>query len=406
MNLNSIKGMVSKALGYLVFDVSIKLMPFFILPYFSHTLSMTEFKSVSLFIVIISFLLTLLPLGVSTKVLLKLTENSDNKLYLPSAVFFPALLMLILLFFSSKVAGIVSLQSEDLRYLVLIAFNLTIGQIIAIRYQAEQKSFIYGSIMFLLQASFYFPLLFFVSTHGSLTNTANSFNLCLLFQVVLITGFVVYEKNNSLPKIVFSMSEVKLYSLFIIGILIHILVNSIRFVYDRFFMASMPSDIDFVRYNIAMQVAMILSVLFVSFNRFWSSFYFSNKSRINTFHYLMGVLFIALASIFVYFFGYFYITLFFPIEYHLAFELLPFLVVSYLFQGLYLLFSAKLYSEKNFKAINLSSLISLLLSISLMHILYEEYGSTGVAVSVLISWSSLFVLIFFYIIKPKLKVIK
>jgi len=99
MNLDFIKGMVGKVLGYLIFDISIKLMPFFILPYFSHALSMAEFKSVSLFIVTVSFLLTLLPLGVSTKVLLKLTDNNKNKLYLPSAIFFPTLLMISLLFF-------------------------------------------------------------------------------------------------------------------------------------------------------------------------------------------------------------------------------------------------------------------------------------------------------------------
>lgn len=396
MNLDSIKGMVGKALGYLIFDVSIKLMPFFILPYFSHTLSMAEFKSVSLFIVIISFLLTLLPLGVSTKVLLKLTENSKNKLHLPSAIFFPALLMIFLLFFSSKIADVVSLQSEVLSYLVLIAFNLTVGQIIAVRYQAEQKSFIYGGIMFLLQACFYIPLLIFVTSHGSLNNIAMTFSLSLFLQLFLVTGIVVYEKNNSNSKIVFSLSEVRLYSLFIVGVFIHILVNSIRFVYDRFFMAAMPSDIDFVRYNIAMQVAMILSVLFVSLNRFWSSFYLSNKSRINKVHYFIGAIGVVLVSILVYFFGYLYITFFFPIKYHLAFELLPFLVFSYMFQGLYFLLSAKLYSDENFKAINIASLISLVLSISLMQFLYEEYGSKGVAVSVLISWFSLFFLSAFF----------
>jgi O-antigen/teichoic acid export membrane protein len=394
---------VNKVFGYLFFDIAIKLMPFFILPYFSHILPMAEFKSVSLFMVLLSFLLTLLPLGVSTKVLLKLTEKRQSKLFIPSALFVPFFAAVCLLLSSVYVADIITLKVIEVCYLVLIAFNLTIGQVLAVRFQAEQKSHLYGSIMLLLQASFYIPLLYIVSLSNSLSETSLIFNICIVLQIVLISAVIFLEKKSYNSKFSFSMAETKVYALFIGGILIHILVNSTRFIYDRLFMASTPDDAGFVYYNIAMQVAMILSVLLVSANRFWTAFYFSNKDNITKKHYITCIAILIVAAIFVYIFGVLYINLFYPPDYTAALNLVPLLLMSYVFQGLYLTFSVQLYARENYKAINISSMLSLILSITIMAPLYDKFGSSGVAISVLISWLSLFSLSVLFSLKGKLK---
>lgn len=394
---------LNKVFGYLFFDIAIKLMPFLILPYFSNILPMAEFKNVSLFMVLLSFLLTLLPLGVSTKVLLKLTEKRDSKLFIPSALFVPFLAAVSLLLSSVFVAGKINLKVIEVCYLVLIAFNLTIGQVLAVRFQAEQKSHLYGTVMLLLQASFYIPLLCIVSLSNSLSGVHLIFNVCIVLQIIVISAIIILERRARDSKFSFSMADTKIYTIFIGGILIHILVNSTRFIYDRLFMASTPDDAGFVYYNIAMQVAMILSVLLVSANRFWTTFYFSNKDNITKKHYITCITILIVAAIFVYIFGVLYINLFYPPDYTAALNLVPLLLMSYVFQGLYLIFSVQLYARENYKAINISSMLSLILSIAIMAPLYDKFGSSGVAISVLISWLSLFLLSLLFSSKGKLR---
>ncbi|MBW4967895.1 hypothetical protein KZZ04_16180 [Pseudoalteromonas sp. CR1] len=388
MKLPIFNQFIQKVFGYLFFDICIKLMPFLILPFFAQTLTVTEFKTVSLYILLISFFLTLLPLGVSTKVLITLTDNNAKKLNIPSALlpsFIAAFTVSLLNFIYGD--GFF-LSKEEIFYLIVIGFNLSIGQVMAVRFQADQKSIFYGVIMLSLQACFYVPLIIYFFIYGNHVNEM-FFIICILTQVSLLLFFYILERKAVVSRFRMSFKDTRLYAVFISSIIIHILVNSIRFVYDRYFMASKADDSSFVYYNVAIQVAMILSVLCVSGNRFWASFYFSNKAKVTKKHYFICVSILLLLTIVVYFIGLIYITYFYPVGYSESLKIMPVLLISFFMQGLYLIFSARLYILKYYKLINLSSLISLTLSILTMDVLFKEFGSYGVALSLSLSWLSL-----------------
>lgn len=389
---------LKKIFGYMSFDILIKMMPFFILPYLAHSLTTSDFKSISFYIVMLSFFLTLLPLGVSTKVLLVLTENKNNKLELFSAIIPSFSFFLIFLVVSLLFEGCSEFLSKELTFLLMIGFNLSLGQVIAARFQAEQKSLIYGAIMFSLQASIYLPLLYYISFSESLVDIEEAFFISLIVQLIIIGG-VLYSENKSLSnRINFRIDNAYIYFSFVLSIIIHVLVNSIRFIYDRLFLASAADDSSFVFYNVAMQVAMILSVFIVSGNRFWTSYFFSNKDIINKKHYTVCFVILLLLAVFVYFFGILYISIFYPPDFYESILIMPVLLLSFIFQGGYLIFSVQLYANNNIRVINVTSILSLLISLIVMQPLFNMYGSYGVAFSVLIAWASLF---FFSIIFNK-----
>ncbi|WP_166112028.1 hypothetical protein [Pseudoalteromonas sp. Z9A5] len=388
MKLPIVNQFIQKIFGYLFFDICIKLMPFLILPFLAQTLTMSEFKTVSLYILLLSFFLTLFPLGVSTKVLITLTDNKDKKLNIPSALLPSFIVVFTVSLFNFLYGDGLLLSKGELFYLIIIGFNLSIGQVMAVRFQAEQKSMYYGIIMLSLQASFYIPL---ISSFFIYSNHINEvfFIICIFIQLSLLLFVYIFERKTVTSKFKMSFKDTRLYTVFISSIILHILVNAIRFVYDRYFMASKADDSSFVYYNVAMQVAMILSVLCVSGNRFWTSFYFSNKAKITKKHYFICVFTLLLLTVVVYFIGFMYITYLYPDGYSESLKIMPVLLISFFMQGLYLIFSARLYSLECYKLINLSSLISLTLSILTMDILFKEYGSYGVALSLSLSWLSL-----------------
>lgn len=381
---------LKKLTGYILFDVLIKLVPFILLPLFAHLLTVQEFKQVSLYIVLISFLLTILPMGVPSKILLHLTEKHSNVLNLPSALIIPLILFVTFLLTSPFVASRVGGLTVEMILLIVIGFNLVIGQSIAVRYQAEQKSYQFGMIMLALQLCFYVPLAAIVTFYESLVFLSYGFIFSILLQSTVISLVLYFERKSTKNRIRFSLSDMKIYYVFIGSVFIHIAVNAIRFVYDRLFMASEVSDENFTYYNVAMQAAMILSVLMVSCNRFWSSYFFSSRS-VTYAKYFVCILVLLSISFLVYGFGYTYISYFFPQEYRASLVILPILIIGFFFQGLYLIFSARLYVGQNFWAINSASLVSLLVVLLLMPVFFEQYGDFGVALSIALSWAALLI---------------
>jgi O-antigen/teichoic acid export membrane protein len=373
--------------------VLIKALPFLLLPILATLLSVNEFGTLSMLFVFISFFLMLIPMGVGSKVILLIHDREKFTLDFKSVLIPVAISTMVLLIIVVLLKEHLSLNYELVFIALFLALNLGIGVIVASVFQAKEMATFYGSIMLGLNAFIYIPLVLAVFYFG---HHAIKFSLLLSFflQVIFIVLMLVYTSNKSYLNFSFSGKDSGIYAMFALMQCIHILANAARFIFDRAFLSSIGTSDSFAYYNLAMQIAMISSVVFVSLNRYWFNFCVKSKSNIRIAQYLYAIAILLVTTVVVSIFGRVYISLFFSENYIKALDYLNVLQCGFFCQGAYLIFAPRLYINEKFKMINLGSFLSLLIAFASLPFLYEHYSTLGIAYSMALSWFSLFLFSF------------
>lgn len=141
-------------------------------------------------------------------------------------------------------------------------------------------------------------------------------------------------------------------------------------------------------------MGLITSVVVQSLNKFWTPFILKKLKEENIKikkYYSYFLIFTLLISLSNLIFGYLFILFFMPQSYSNYLYLLPYVCISYFFQGCYFTYINKIYYLGYNKLISLPSITSVLFHILIAPILINYFDLLGAAWSMLISWIILFV---------------
>ncbi|MEZ9412513.1 lipopolysaccharide biosynthesis protein, partial [Vibrio lentus] len=254
-------------------------------------------------------------------------------------------------------------------------------------YQAEGKSFKYG---LLINA---YSIITFVSILLGVYLQSKPY-------IILIPVLLLY-----IPVLMFLYLRPKIFDFsifsdtvkFCIKQMPHMFANVARYSFDRFYLVTTVSAISLVTYNLAMQAAMMLSVFFVSINKYWFrhslNYVVKAKGEIKT-YVILSILVLAISGMF-FILSNFYLTMFFSQDYSNAVFLSKILIFGFIFQGLYFVFSPVLYKANLISFINISSVTSFVIYLLGIFFFGEKYQEVGVAIAFVASWFTLFIITFF-----------
>ncbi|HIF9178869.1 TPA: lipopolysaccharide biosynthesis protein [Photobacterium damselae] len=389
VNFNKIK----EPLGYLCGDVLNKAIPFIILPIVASYISIDKYGIYSTEVIIFSFFCNFLCMGLQAKIIIDVVKNQIDA----EDVFYNVIVTFILssfvLFFVFFIVEYSFFSGKNLIVIFGCAFIQSFINIFITIYQAKRnvKSFVLINVSYTLA---YFAALLYSLYFNSWDNIW--LNILMSYLVLSISFLMRFFSCDEIILNKKYISICKIKDSFIFGLyqLPHVLSSWVRLGYDRLILAGMLSMTAVGGYSAALQIGLVSSVIFQSLNKFWTPFFLrklkenDNEKLIVT----LGCVIIALITVINILLGYMYFKLFLPLNYIKFYDIVPLICMAYFFQGLYFLIVNYIYHFNANKLISIPSVGSILIHIVIAPIAITYLGYQGAAISLLISWFSLFII--------------
>lgn len=376
--------MIKKIFGYLFSDIANKLYPFFILPYLSYNLSVEDFSIFSTLLVFVNvFSITTLS-GIQSKIVIDIAKYGSIDNYLINyflvhiSFFIPIAMFLKLISYFNDI---------NYWYLIVWVYIYSFTLLVCAYFQAKESPFLYGFSINIYSFIVYFSIITGIEFYHDIYYLLN-----VGFVAILAIMCVILFLSSKKSQYSVNIFHKKNYNIILFAVkqFPHTISNVIRYGFDRFYLSVFLSTSFLGIYNVAVQSAMMMSVIIVSVNRYWFKFRLSSgEEEIKKYERIFSI---SLIFIFLSFIGftYLYISMFFSNEYHDSIYISWILLLGFLFQGLYFIKIPIAYKNNNLKIVNVSSIISLVSYVILVVLLGEQYGYYGVAIALVISWILLY----------------
>ncbi|WP_318432658.1 lipopolysaccharide biosynthesis protein [Photobacterium leiognathi] len=399
---NFVFNKLKEPFGYLCGDILNKAIPFIILPIVANYIPIDKYGVYSTEVIIFSFFCNFLCMGLQAKIIVDVvrkkivTEDVCSNVIvtfiLSSFIFLVVFYIVKCFFLSSEV---------NLTIIFFCAFIQSFINIFITKYQANRnvKSFVLVNISYTLA---YFIALLYSLFYNSWNNVwPNILISYSILSVLFIIKCFFYHEVILNKKYI---STLKVKDSFIFGLyqLPHVLSSWVRLGYDRLILAGLLSMTVVGGYSAALQVCLISSVVYQSLNKFWTPFFIRKLDEKTNVKMIItlgagGVILIAIINIL---FGYVYFNVFLPSNYMDFYNIVPIICIAYMFQGLYFLIVNYIYHYDFNKLISIPSVGSIVVHIIVAPLAIKYLGYYGAAISLLVSWFSLFIitiLLVFYI---------
>lgn len=321
-----------------------------------------------------------------------------------------AFLVSFILFFLFK--NVISLgfgiPSQIVLLLPVMVLAKQIPTITLVIYQSQQKSLSYmglslGQTVVDFGLSALMVIVLLKGYEGRLIGVYGAF---LIFNVV---GIGILLKNNLIE---FELVKSKMKEILSFGLPLipHAVGGTIIALSDRFFVSHYVDNSAVGIYTVSYQIGALMLLFSRSVNQAWSPFLFS-KLKEKAFTEITKLLNILLATflgvgILLYLFSDILFNLLVDNTFYEAKDYFPILLLGFVFQSLYYLFSGFIFYSKRTDLLAYISFGGAIINLILNYVLIKQYGVMGVAYSTAITWF-LYLLATFILFKvkilPKLK---
>lgn len=385
------------ALFFIVGEIVNKGIPFLLLPFFTHYLSVTQYGEISSFMAYTTFLQAFLLWGQSSIIPIKSSNgvSSENRFL---GVFETIIFVSMITFFSINLFSLELSRYFSLRYSFLIVGLLTslsqaLIYLFLINYQSEKKAvhFVIYSIFLTLMGAAFSVLGFMLIDRSSDVRIYSLF-MSSIFVLIVISFF---NKKIIVSSILNSqISNIKLQLKYGFSLILHILSTYVKNILDRVLIVSMIGLEALGHYSVTIQFGSAISILAAAMNRYLSQKVFDliaqkkDTTRINItcFGFIISV------SIFYYvvinIIGSNIVGNKFTID-SVIFSLT---VLSGIVQFLYFMASNYLFYYGYNRRISAISVFSVLIHSIMMVIFIKYNGAVGAAYANLLSWILMFIL--------------
>jgi len=395
---------------YLSADILNKAMPFLLLPILTTYLTPRDYGLISLFSIITGILTIIIGLNLNGAINIsyfKLRNKILLSQYVGNAIILLIIMTIIILFLAFLYSALFSIKEIALPFLwIIIAIIVSLAQVI-IRinltlYQAEEKAKEYVSFEFIqvlinLILSLILIVGYSLSWEGRLIAIATT---SIVFANISLYILFKYRKMIQLN---IKQSYIKDMLSYGIPLLPHSLAGWGKTSLDRLIIVHFLGLNELGIYTIAYQIASILNIILVAFNRAWTPYLYARLNNISK-----ETKYILVKYTYIYFilvcFLYLFLSLFIDniFEYFIdatyssAIILVPIIMSSFIFGGMYYMVGSYILYEKKTGVISKATVSSTLLHLILVYFSIQYYGLVGVAVSMVLSYFFNFIIVWYF----------
>ncbi len=389
---------IKKVFGYFLGDVLNKAIPLLTLPYVANSVSETAFGSYSMGHLFLQFSFAFCVMGVTSKVILDVVKDKEWRSSFISSLLVVLLngCILLSLLFTTLNLNIFNLHDlgindSDFFYLIICGMLQSFFAINLARYQAKGNVLTYSLLQF-SHTVLYFSLLIIVVEKQMIEDIWALLSL-VNATVLLLHGYCIYRdkviKNITFP-LYFENMRFALFQL------PHVMSSWLRLGYDRLILASQIGLVAVAGYSAALQIGLTVSIIVMSFNKFWSPFILKRLHDNKTTNNIVGyaVLGLVILCVLCSLLGMLAIEYLLPESYKPFKLVVPIICMAYSFQGAYFLIVNYLHFFEKSYLLSIPSVLSVAIHVCIAPILIGQYQSFGAAYSLLTSWFLLFLITF------------
>jgi O-antigen/teichoic acid export membrane protein len=387
------------SLIYTLTDAVNKSIPFFLLPVLTHYLLPAEFGIATNFNVFVSILTIFI--GVSIQGAISVNyhklETRELKSYIGTTILIISFLFLIIItsvFIFQRL--IFQFLPIDSYYIVLACFMAYFQSIVAINltiWQLEGKPVtfgIYGIILTILNIglSLIFVIYFEMGWKGRVDGSIIATCLCGAFSF-----FAILNRSNF--RIGIKKKYIQDALLFSLPLIPHGLSIWIRSGIDRIYITHFLGDAANGIYATAFQFGLLISFITLAFNNAYVPYLYKNlsnsddfalarfKNKIVKFTYLYFFILLLFGGIMI-FIAYFVINNFLSEKYIDTKSYVPLIMLSQVFQGMYLMVANYIFYAKKTKYMAIITFTCSILQVLFSYVLIKDIGAIGAAYSTVI----------------------
>lgn len=385
--------MSANVLVYGGLNAAKSLIPILMLPILTSQLTIDDFGTLALIDSAILFLVPLVMIGISSGVSVnyhKLNE-ADFSAYVTNALWiaFGAFLILTLLSatFKNLLNDFFGFSGHMVVYLAFFAILRVYNSTILALLQTSQATKVYAKLVIFqslldIVISYVLVVLFSQGIFGRL------FGIYCAFAITLLFGFAYLKRQRYIGAHTLKFSR-EIFS-FGLPLIPHTIGAAVMAMADRFFIAHYLGNSHVGEYVVAYQMAAVMLLVGTSINQAWAPTYFSmmkNQSYIKIKQTQLGLTLLILAVGFVvYCLRDVLFLLFVDEKFWLAKNFFPFMLIGFVFQSLYFIFTNYFFYTKQTRIIAMLTVSGALLNAVLNYFFIQYHGVIGVAYANAITW--------------------
>ena len=410
MVLSDIKRISKHSLGFFIGTILTQAIGFFLLPIYTRYLTPADYGIISIASVIASILSIVYIFGMRGAIgrfyFDYYHDKNELREYISTiciTVFSVSFVLTLLLYlWGDAIFSVVTPEIPFYPYLTLVIWTTFLSiplNFAFILLQTRERSLIYSLInvvKFLLASAaiIIFVVLFQEGALGSLKGQL------IATAVFCFVGLALLRKDIGLS---FSQKKLRESLSFGLPMIPHELAGWTSSLIDRILLASYTTLTTVGLYSLGYTFGSILSLVTTSINFAWVPFFFSTAkekgkeagpifARLTSF-YVIFLLFMALG---IALFSENLIILLTTPEFYGAARIVPFIVLVFVFDGMYYMVVNQLFFVKKTGFVSFSTLTAALLNVGLNVLLIPRYGMAGAAMAAVMSYAYSFVLVFYF----------
>jgi len=378
-----------------------RLANFLLLPILTNSLAPQDYGIISIIYIFIGFAMTFYRYGMDSALMKFHIESDDPKTYFSSILFLQVItsliLSLILFFVRDSIEPILIGNGQTLfiTYIAIIIFCDIIWNLIVITLRTSEKALQFVSFNLLNVFTMLFSTIYFVNTHNMgvegvlLGNLVASLMMLIASSLLLINTFSFNKINFSI------INKIIRFGLPFLPAAIFTMVMEGA---DRFLLKYMMGESIVGIYSAGYKLGIFGLLIIMAFNMGWTPYFLkhnkdenanANYSAIATFllglYGFIGILITIITPQIKYFniSGYSLIGA----EYFDGLSIVPIILLSYYFLGIYILMMPRIYKHGSTSKIAYFRFIGALSNIILNILLIPKFGIMGSAFATLISFA-------------------
>ena len=379
------------------------LVPFLMLPVLTAYLSVADYGVLALIEVSILFLAPFITLNINSAINTEYFKLSKSNLkdYISNALILSFLAMcfvfLFLFLFKDIISQSLNLSIDLLLWLPVFAFLRVISSVVLGLYQVSDKAknfAMFAIFQTFLDLSLSYILVVFY-TLGYIGRLEGIYGALLLSSIVGL--YILYKLDYISHIISFKYSkDILSYGLPLIP---HVLGGVVLAMSDRYFISYFYGNEDVGYYTVAYQIAGLMLLVGVSVNQAWMPMLFrflknfeENQSTIYKYSIYLFILFF-FSGIAIYFASDLIFYLLVDEKFFQAKLYFPYLLIGFMFQSFYYLFTNYLFYEKKTLLLAKLTFLSAIMNLILNYIFILKYGVVGVAYATAITYIVYFIIV-------------
>jgi len=408
----SLKKLSFETLIYGFGNVFSRLITFLLLPLYTNLLNPKEYGIITLLYVFIGFMNIIYHYGLDSSFLKYFADqkNKENQKKIFSTAFFlnflsSILFSILIIIFSHKLSLIIfndEIYQNLFKISSYILFFDSISHIPFALLRIQKKAFIFMLIKFLnVSVTLFFNIYFLIIKGTGIEGVFNS----ILIASIISTLFVFFSSINSF-KLVLKYDYIKKLINFGLPFLPAGIASITMESIDRYILSILTDTYTVGIYTVGYKLGIFMLIFSTAFNYAWQPFFLSiNKddiakklfSKIFTFYISLAFIIWVFISLFIkdiidiQFLGYSLIES----KYNESITIVPFILLSYIFQGAYYNFLPGIYFQEKTKIIPLIVSISASINIFTNILLIPIYGMVGSAIATLFGHLTMAILTYY-----------